>query len=173
MINRKRRMFVLDTNVFVEANSRYYTQSLCPGFWECLVHYCAEGHVLSIDRDRSEILVKSDDLADWIDQTQADLFVPTADPLIIDAFREMMDWVQRNQQFQQQAKEEFASVADGWLAAYARVHRAVVVTHEAFRPETKKRVPLPNVCRQFGVEWRDTFQMLSELNVHFHWEPPA
>ena len=166
-------MYVLDTNVFIEANSRYYTQRLCPGFWECLIHYCAEGHLLSIDRVRSEILVKSDNLADWIDQTQDHLFVPTADPLIIDAFSEMMDWVQQNQQFQRQAKEEFAGVADGWLAAYARVHNAVVVTHEALRPDARKRVPLPNVCRQFRVDWQDTFEMLSDLNVQFNWEPPA
>ena len=172
-MNRNRRVFVLDTNVFIEANRRYYAQSLCPGFWECLKHYCTEGHVLSIDRVRTEILINADDLSDWINRTQVELFVSTADPLIVNAFTEMMDWVQRNQQFQHQAKEEFASVADGWLAAYARVHNAVVVTHEALRPDARKRVPLPNVCRQFRVDWQDTFEMLSDLNVRFNWEPPA
>lgn len=172
-MNRNQPVFVLDTNVFIEANNRYYAQGLCPGFWECLVHYCTDGRLMSIDRVRNEILVMSDDLSDWIDRTKTEFFVSTAEPLIGDAFTEMMDWVQRNQHFQNQAKEEFASVADGWLAAYARVHDAVVVTHETFRPETRKRVPLPNVCRHFDVEWRDTFEMLSELNVRFDWEPPA
>lgn len=172
-MDRNSRLFLLDMNVFIEANRRYYAQSLCPGFWECLDHYCTEGQMLSIDRVRAEIVMNADDLSDWINRSRVELFVSTADPLIANAFTDIMDWVDQNQQFQRQAKVEFASVADGWLAAYAWVHNAVVVTQEAFRPETRNRVPLPNVCRQFGVEWRDTFEMLSELKVRFDWEPPA
>ena len=29
-------LFVLDTNVFIQAHRRYYAQDVCPGFWECL-----------------------------------------------------------------------------------------------------------------------------------------
>lgn len=172
-MERNRSVFVLDTNVFIEANNRYYAQGLCPGFWECLIHYCTDGNLLSIDRVLNEILVMSDDLSDWVDRTRTELFVSTADPLIGDAFTEMMDWVDGNQQFRDRAKKEFASVADGWLAAYARVHDAVVVTQEVFDRTIRKRVPLPNVCRQFGVACHDTFEMLSRLNVRLDWERPA
>ena len=47
--------------------------------------------------------------------------------------------------------------------------RAVVVTHEAASPNVKRRVPLPNVCDQFGVVTRDPFTMLRELEVRFDW----
>ena len=63
-------------------------------------------------------------------------------------------------------------MADGWLAAYARVYNAVVVTQEVFNADVRKRVPLPNVCRQFGVDCRDTFEMLRELEVRFDWRHP-
>ena len=57
--------------------------------------------------------------------------------------------------------------------AYARVHDAVVVTHEVFNADVRKRVPIPNVCRQFDVDYRDTFAMLRELEVRFEWTPLA
>ena len=169
MINQSRSLFVLDTNVFVEAHRRYYAQDLCPGFWDCLAHYCSEGRVLSIDRVRDEILSNQDQLSDWVNQAPDDLFISSAEQSVINAFTDMMDWVQGNEQFQSEAKEEFAGVADGWLAAYARVHNAVVVTQEVYSPGVRKRVPLPNVCRQFNVDYRDTFEMLRELGVRFGW----
>lgn len=81
----------------------------------------------------------------------------------------MMTWVQSHDSFRQGAKEEFARVADGWLVAYAQVHGLIVVTHEVFDPNIKKKVPIPNVCRQFDVPWLDTFSMLRSLEVRFDW----
>ena len=102
-----------------------------------------------------------------------DLFVSSAAEPVIDAFMEMMNWVQGNSQFLSEAKEQFAGVADGWVVAYARVHNAVVVSHEVFNSDVRKRVPIPNVCRQFDVDYRDTFAMLRELEVRFEWTPLA
>ena len=85
---------------------------------------------MSIDRVRDEIRINKDPLTTWAKQAPNDLFVSSADPLIVDAFAEMMDWVQGNDQFRPEAKAEFARVADGWVAAYAKVHDAIVVTHE-------------------------------------------
>ncbi len=65
---------------------------------------------------------------------------------------------------------EFADAADGWVAAYARVHGAIVVTHERRDPNVKKRVPLGNVCHEFDLPVKDTFEMLRELHVRFGWE---
>ena len=125
--------------------------------------------MLSIDRVRAEMLSNKDQLSEWVNQAPDSLFVSSADPEVVSAFTDMMDWVQGNEQFQLEAKEEFASVADGWLAAYARIHSAVVVTQEIYSPDVRKRVPLPNVCREFGVDYRNTFAMLRELEVRFDW----
>lgn len=168
------RLFVLDTNVFIEAHRRYYTQDLCPGFWECLTYYCREKRLLSIDRVRNEITATStpDALVDWVNQAPSALFVSSAEPPVIHAYTELMNWVKGSRQFLPEAQAEFARVADGWLAAYARVHNAVVVTQEVFSANVRRRVPLPNVCREFGVEYRDTFEMLRELEVRFDWRRP-
>ncbi len=164
-------LFVLDTNVFIQAHRRYYAQDVCPGFWECLAHYSLEKRVVSIDRVRDEILGPNP-LVEWVSEAPSGLFVPSAEPLVRAAFTEMVNWVQANEQFRSEAKAEFARVADGWLAAYARVHNAVVVTHEVFGAEVRRKVPLPNVCREFGIAYRDTFEMLRELEARFDWRCP-
>lgn len=170
-MDQEQPLFVLDTNVFIEAHRRYYAQDLCPGFWECLTHYCREKRVLSIDRVQDEIQ-PPDALFEWISRAPNELFVSSAEPPVRAAFTEMVNWVQGNGQFRTEAKTEFTGAADGWLAAYARVHNAVVVTQEVFDADARKRVPLLNVCREFGVDYRDTFEMLRELEVRFDWRRP-
>ncbi len=53
------------------------------------------------------------------------------------------------------------------MAAYARVHNMTVVTLETFDANIKRRVKLPNVCRQFGVEYVNTFEMLRRIGIRF------
>ncbi len=162
-------LFALDANVFIEAHRRYYGLDLCPGFWASLRHHARRQRVVSIDRVRAEMLAGRDALSQWVREGPEGLFASSAEADIGDAFAEMMAWVQDNRQFRPEAKAEFAAAADGWLAAYARVHRAVVVTHEQYNPDVKRRVPLGNVCHEFGVATQDTFQMLRALGVRLDW----
>lgn len=163
-----RSIYVLDANVFIEAHRRYYALDLCPGFWDCLEHFCGEAQLLSIDRVRGEI-ADGDDLARWVADVTESLFASAADADIVRVYGKMMRWVQSQARFMEAAKAEFARAADGWLAAYASVCGATVVTHETFRPDAKKRVPLPNVCREFDVPFVNTFDMLRKLEVRFGW----
>lgn len=164
------RTYLLDTNVFVEAHRRYYGFDICPGFWDWLLHHQEANRVLSIDRVRQE-LKTGDALDQWIkDTAPSDLFHSTQDGAVIANFGSMMAWVQDEAQFTAAAKAEFAQVADGWLAAFAKAHGHTLVTHEELAPTAKKRVPLPNVCKQFGIEYQDTFAMLRELEARFLWE---
>jgi hypothetical protein len=48
-----------------------------------------------------------------------------------------------------------------------------VVTLEEYSPDAQKRVPLPNVCRAFDLEWITPFEMLRRLGVRLDWEGPA
>ena len=82
-----------------------------------------------------------------------------------------MNWVQNEPQFKPAAVSKFASVADGWLVAYAYAHNAVVVTHERFAADAKSRVLIPNVCQQFNVRYLTTFEMLCQLGVQFDLRP--
>jgi hypothetical protein len=162
------RVYVLDANVLVQAHRRWYAFAFHPGFWDFLLIMHEKGRVVSIDRVRKEILA-GDELEQWVAaKAPKALFESTVTPEVVGNYAAMMQWVQDNEQFRPEAKAEFASVADGWLPAYAQSHPDhVVVTHEEFSPDARKRVPLPNVCKQFGVLWMDTFAMLRELNAQF------
>ena len=135
------------------------------------MHYALNGRLLSLDRVREEIL-EPDQLVKWTRQAPDGLFVSTAEQPVSETFKQVHSWVQENVQFWSEAKEEFARVADGWVAAYAKANDAVVVTHEVFRANVHKRVPLPNICQEFGIAYCDTFEMLRQLGVRLEWRQP-
>jgi len=124
-----------------------------------LSHHHEAGRIISIDRVRDEILA-GDALETWVKASApSTLFASTADTAVIQNYADMVRWAQAEVQFRSEAKTEFAQVADGWLCAYAKANaQHVVVTHEEISPQAQRRVPLPNVCQQFRVDYIDRFQ---------------
>ena len=76
-----------------------------------------------------------------------------------------MTWVQGQGQFSDAAKADFARGADGWLVAYAKAKDCIVVTLEVIKPDIRWKVPIPNVCQAFGLQFVNTFEMLRRLGV--------
>ena len=162
--------FLLDANAFIEPRDRYYSYDICPGYWTALAQQHTVGCVISIDRVRGELVPKSkddwDDIAEWIERKiPSDFFKQTKDLAVIEKFQEIVNWVYNQSQFSDPAKAEFASVADGWLVAYAAQNEMTVVTHEEYAPEAKRKVPIPNMCLEFDVAYQNTFEMLRDLRV--------
>ena len=52
--------------------------------------------------------------------------------------------------------------------AFALANELIIVTHEAFDQNIKKRIPIPNVCTEFDIDYCDTFEMLRQLQFSFH-----
>lgn len=163
---------VLDTSVFIQAARIYYPFDICPGFWSCLLYHCQTRQIVILDRVRAEIRRGNDELKEWINDVPRQFFASTKTPEVIVEFSALMQWVQNNDQFMDEAKSEFASVADGWVVAYAKAYDLVVVTQEVYAADVRKRVPIPNVCREFGVTYQDTFAFLRALNARFEWAKP-
>ena len=66
------------------------------------------------------------------------------------------------------ALEEFLDGADPWLIAKAMTTQdAVIVTHEQFNLQMRRKYSIPNVCQHFGVPWVDTFELLSRTDARF------
>jgi len=158
-------VYLLDTNVFVTAAETYYAFDIAPGFWNALVEQAKAGHVLSIDRVREELERQEDTLSDWARTTFNQWFASTNQADVVEVYRGIIEWVIRQEQFRDYAKVQFARGADGWLIAYAKAKRCIVVTHEQFSSDAQKKVPIPNVCRQFGVPYVDTFIMLRNCGI--------
>lgn len=161
------KCYVLDTNVFIHAHRMHYAFDICPGFWDAMIGQHRLGALCSIDRVKKE-LAGEDILAEWTKKiAPEEFFRGTADQEVVDAFGKMVRWAQAEAQFTAQAKAEFASVADGWLVAFAKVHGQTVVTQEVYARETKKSVKIPNACVKFGVDYCNTFDMLRGLKEQF------
>jgi len=112
--------YILDANVFIEAAHRYYAFDLAPRFWQSLVAHARDGRVMSIDRVQTELQKGKDELASWAKGHFSSAFMSTAESNVIYCYRELMTWVQLQPQFNDAAKADFASSADGWLAGGLR-----------------------------------------------------
>ena len=164
--------YLVDSDVFITAKNLYYSFDICPGFWGSVLHHHRMGRVFSVDRVRNELLAGSstEDLVCWVrDEVPESFFVKADTDLVVRSYRDIVKWVQRHPRYFESAKAKFATGADGWLVAYARVHGSIVVTNERSAPESRREVKIPDLCDQFGVACFDTFAMLRALNVHFNW----
>jgi hypothetical protein len=164
--------YIVDSDVFISAKNAYYGFEICPGFWDSLIDHHQSGLVNSLDRIRDELLAgnEEEDLVQWVKKAvPSGFFLSSHDAQVVVAYQEIMLWVQRNAQYLDNAKAKFATEADGWLVAYARVHGVEVVTNEQPRPESRSRILLPDVCSQFGVTYHDTFAMLKTLRAQYHY----
>lgn len=158
---------MLDANVFIEASRRYYAFDLAPAFWTLLVDLARSGKIESIDRVQNELLRGKDNLATWVTNNFYDAFSSTNDESVVETYRDIITWVQSQNQYLDAAKNEFAEGADGWLVAYAKRNGPKVVTQEVLDQLRRNKVPIPNVCQAFGVSCVNTFEMLRELDVKF------
>ena len=163
---------VLDANVFMRAYRDTYHPDVFPGFWDWLKEGLGSRQFVSIDRVQSEIK-NPKWLVDWAAEVPDQSFASSADRAIVSVYSQIQAWVQSATQFQPAAKNQFAQGADAWLVAFAYVRDGVVVTQEVFDPNIRRRVPIPNVCKEFGVEYQNTMQFLAELNPRFVLENPV
>ena len=152
----KNTIYLIDSNVLMEANRRYYSLDFAPAFWNFLIKTAKEGKILSIDRVYDEILKGQDNLADWTENNFSFAFTDTKnDENILGFYGELMQWAVKQDQFTQVAKDEFARVenADSWIISFAKINGYVVVTQEVLDINIKKKIPIPNVCAEFDIKF--------------------
>ena len=168
----RRVRYLVDASVLMEAHRRYYRFGVCPGFWDCLAWHHKQGNISSIDRVRKEVEDGKDELRQWVkSKCPASFFEPTTDRAVGDHYGKIISWAGTQGRYRPEALAQFATVADGWLVAYAGEHGLTVVTQEAAAPESKKDVKIPDVCDALKVLPIDTFEMLANLGVQFTWKP--
>jgi hypothetical protein len=160
-------MYLLDSNIFIQAKNFYYGFDICPGFWDWMDHAVDGCDARSIMTVYDELADGNDELAVWIKPRKDDgRFLDVSDIPTQQAFRSIAAAVQAGA-FQEPAKANFLSKADPWLIAKAKVIGATVVTHEKASINPKKRVPIPNICDVFQVPYIDTFTLLRSHTASF------
>ena len=164
-------IFLLDANVFIEAARRYYAFRIAPGYWDGLILHAGRGPVRSIDKIKEEIDRGNDELKTWADTNFHGWFESTNQQDVFEAYRTVMIWSQAQTQYTPAAKAEFAKAADGWLIAHALAKKYVVVSDEYYDPYIKRKIKIPNVCRELNVPYLNTFELLHALRVQLTLPP--
>lgn len=169
-------LYLLDTNVFIQAKRNHYGFDFCPAFWDWLVQQNRAGSVASIEKVADELRVGGDDLAAWAEERGDDFFLRPDDDVEA-VLTTVSDWV-ANAGYESAAAATFLQVADYWLVAHALAHDCVVVTHETRREKTRRentigKVKIPNVCDGLSVRWADPYDMLRREQARFVLPPAA
>jgi len=157
--------FVLDSNVFIESAKRYYSFDIAPGYWDGLILHATRGPIRSIDKVKVEIDRGNDDLKTWVGSHFHGWFESTDQQDVTDAYGQVMRFALTQPQYTDNAKADFARVADGWVIAYALAKKFIVVSDEQFDPLIRKKIKIPNICRAFSIPYMNTFEMLHSLRV--------
>ncbi len=159
------RTYLLDSNVLISAWTTTHPVDSVPEFWNVLRDYAQQGIILSVDQVHGELSRKQDALFHWIQKNLSTAFRSTRTPEIAARFGRLQQYVNESTQYTHAAKNEFATIADGWLAAYALEQNCTLVTLEKHNPNKENKIPIPNLCERFGIACCDTTGMLNELQV--------
>jgi hypothetical protein len=158
--------FWMDSDVLIRAKNEHYAFDIAPGFWEIIKRSAQGGKVCCPSSVRDEIARGGDELSKWANgERDTDLFVEP-DKDIQNKYSTIAEYVEKNYSTAQ--AKFFLTGADGWLVASALSRKGIVVTHEVLVGPDSTRVKIPNICRQFGVEFLNCFEMLRRLGESLH-----
>ncbi len=157
--------FLIDACVFITAHRQLYPFDLVPSFWVQLVEKASD-RIVIIDAVQKEIRRSHDLLAKWYEK-ECDKFTVLGTPHqeVIEAYKKVIKSVYANQRYTPSAKQEFASSADSWLCAYGLDLGETIVTLEKYDANIKKRVKIPNVCRELGINYIDLLQLMRKIGI--------
>ncbi|MFI7275987.1 DUF4411 family protein [Streptomyces sp. NPDC049879] len=163
-------MYLVDSNVLIEAKNRYYAFDIAPGFWVWLDHAHENALACSIAPVREELVLGGDELATWA-QDHPGFFRPV-DSAATTQFGPLTSWAHSGN-FTPSALNDFiGNTADFYLIAYAKAHNHILVTHEQSKPDARRRIMIPDACMAMGVRYANTFAMLRSVNARLSLQLP-
>ncbi|MGW5006617.1 DUF4411 family protein [Streptomyces parvulus] len=163
-------MFLVDSNVLIEAKNRYYAFDIAPGFWTWLDYAHDANLACSIAPVRDELFERDDELTRWA-RSHSDFFQPI-DEAATSHFTPLTSWAQSKTYTAAALTEFLTNAADFFLVAYAAAHSHTLVTHEQPRPDSRRRVLIPDACQAMGVTYANTFSMLRSTNARLDFQLP-
>ncbi len=157
-------IYLLDSNIFIQAKNLHYGFDFCPAFWDWVVNQNAAELVASIEKVGDELEGGADDLADWAKKQGPNFFLKP-DNTILPALTKVSAWAS-SQNYEAAAVNTFLQVADYYLVAHALAHSLTVVTHEV-PANSPKKIKIPNVCIGLKIKCMTPYEMLRKERARF------
>lgn len=156
-------MYLLDTNVFIEAKNRYYGMDFAPGFWDWLHLAHGRGQIFTVRAVADEI-APGDELSSWFKALPSSFVF---DSIAEDAphLEALAVWANSSTHYRREAIAEFLGSADYRLVAQAKTLGFTIVTHEIADPNRVKRIKIPEACNQIGVPYANLFDVLRQAEM--------
>ena len=167
--------FLIDSNSLIEPFNKYYPFEIAPRFWKLMKENINSGSIVLPDKVRDELLntrsKEEDELTRRVRSLPKDLILDHRDPKILENYSKIMDYLNGNKNYQQNALTEWAknNVADAWLIAASAAYGYTLVTFEkgnrSLHPKNPaKKAKIPDVANVFGVKTTTLFDMMKLLN---------
>lgn len=162
--------FLVDSNFFIQAHRSIYPIDVVQSFWIKVKKLADSGTIKSIDKVKLEIFDNSaheDELKNWCQNNLSDSFFSNTDS-VLQNYISIVNWASSSN-YTDRAKQEFleTDLADPWLVAYAMSTGDSIVTYEKSEPNIKRKIKIPEVCKEFNIRSISTIEMLRELNESF------
>ena len=161
-------IYLIDSNTFMTAARTFYSFDYGTKFWNFIELQAKNNSLVSIDKVLKEINKGDDALKNWANEEFLNYFLTTKEESIILKYAELMQWAEKqNNHYRRNALDDFMKEenADPWLIAFANSNRGnyIVVTFEKYNQNQRNKIPIPNVCKVFNINYCDLFQMLKDL----------
>ena len=171
MSKTENAVYLIDSNILIQAHRKYYPFDVVPGFWNLLSELAHEGIVKSIDKVKIEVIDNSGDgdlLKDWcIANLPEDFFIDSS--ISIASYIDITTWANSGlHDYTSRALAKFLATdyADSWLTSMALFDaKYIIVTEEISAPDIKREIKIPEVCNTFGIRYLNTIELLRELQV--------
>ncbi|GAT61972.1 DUF4411 family protein [Paludibacter jiangxiensis] len=165
------KVYVLDSNFFIQAHRAYYPLDIAVGFWLKVKQLAHEGKIISIDKVKNELYDKNDELELWCKENLPENFFQETDD-IMPAYSRLILWTNtQRSHFLPKAIDEFldADEADAFLVAYALTdnQNRVIVTQEVSEPTRKNKIKIPQPANVFHIRYVNAMTMFRELGESF------
>jgi predicted nucleic acid-binding protein len=157
-------LYCLDTNVLIQAWQSYYSPKFCLGYWDLLDEFGSQGKIFISEMVKEEISRTEDDLSLWLKKSR--ISVRNIDEPVTKCLQSIYSNNPLHIKLVDNIKGR--SLADPWVIAHAINENATVVTkEEKITVLSSKKIKIPNVCDNMGINWINDFQLIEKLGIQF------
>lgn len=163
-------VFIIDTNVFIQAHRMTYPMDIVPGFWKKMAELAEREIIISIDKVKNEIYKNDDELKTWSKANLPAKFWHNS-AYAVTNYKQLAEWAaKQTQRYTPAAIQEFldADVADAFVLAFAlsKSETYQIVTYEV-ESNKKGRIKIPDTCKAFQIEYLNPIEMFRKIGEGF------
>ncbi len=159
-------MYLIDTNFLGELEN-LYPIDVFPSLWQELETRLFNDEVVFHIEVHDEIIAWGSPTTDWYAKNVLGSQILRIDDSSIEHYARVMEWVteKRTPPYREAALDEFMDKADSYLVAAAVEHSAVIVTNEVRAQNAVKKVKIPDVACNWGIQCIKTVDFMRVLGV--------